>query len=136
MYDTILVSDGGGKIAADPEPHTDWVRHALRVNELIDNQVRSLRKRQVIGSYRSGDRNGAYWGIRSDLADFPAPGPLPCDAGRAAELAEYPTRLARTDETIQERLINWGYAIADVAMRAHVVPEAPTGAFPYAQTGV
>ena len=53
IYDTILVSDGGGQIAPDPEPHTDWVRHALRINDLIDNQVRSLRKRQVIGSFQS-----------------------------------------------------------------------------------
>lgn len=59
-YDTILVSDGGGKMAADPEPHTDWVRHALRINEVIDNQVRSLRKRQVIGSFTTGDRKGTY----------------------------------------------------------------------------
>src|SRR5437899_2117560 len=33
VYDTILVSDGGGKMALDPEPHTDWARHALRINE-------------------------------------------------------------------------------------------------------
>src|SRR5438445_13659891 len=73
MYDTILVSDGGCKMTPDPEPHTDWARHALRINELIDNQVRSLRKRQVIGSYNAGERKGTYWGIRSDVADYPAP---------------------------------------------------------------
>ena len=42
-------------MAPDPEPHTDWARHALRINDLIDSQVRSLRKRQVIGSFESRD---------------------------------------------------------------------------------
>ena len=60
VYDTVLVSDGGGKMQPDAEPHTDWVRHAIRINELIDNQVRSLRKRQVIGSDVSGERKGTY----------------------------------------------------------------------------
>lgn len=137
VYDTILVSDGGGKMAADPEPHSDWVRHALRINEVIDNQVRSLRKRQVIGSYQNGERKGTYWGVRSDIADYPAPTPLPCPAVQTTALAEYPTRLAEVADLTQERLINWGYAICDAAMRAHVQsgePSAPQ--FPYPVAGV
>ncbi len=137
VYDTILVSDGGGKMAPDPEPHTDWVRHALRINDLIDNQVRSLRKRQVIGSFQSAERKGTYWGIRSDVASYPAPAALPCPALQTAALAEYPTRLADVPDLTQERLINWGYAICDAAMRAHVAPtaEVPAG-FPYPDAGV
>lgn len=135
-YDTILVSDAGGKMAPDPDPHTDWARHALRINDLIDNQVRSLRKRQVIGSFKSGERKGAYWGIRSGIADYPAPSPLPCPADQTAALAEYPTRLAAVPDVAQQRLINWGYAICDVAMRAHVDGTLPPGQFPYPAAGV
>ncbi len=135
-YDTILVSDGGGKMAPDPEPHTDWARHALRVNELVDNQVRSLRKRQVIGSYKARARQGTYWGIRSDIADYPATGTLPCPPAQIAALAEYPTRLAKVPDITQQRLINWGYAICDAAMRAHVLMNAPAGHFPYPDSGV
>jgi NTE family protein len=136
VYDTILVSDGGSKIQPDAEPHTDWVRHAIRINELIDNQVRSLRKRQVIGSYVSGERQGTYWGIRSDIAKYPASNALPCPTARTVPLAEFPTRLASIDGTTQERLINWGYAICDAAMRAHVVKNVPSGQFPYPAVGV
>ena len=132
VYDTILVSDGGEKIAADPEPHTDWARHALRINEVVDNQVRSLRKRQLIASYTSGQRKGTYWGVRSDIGDYPVGQTLPCPTDQTTALAEYPTRLAKVPETTQERLINWGYAICDAAMRAHVAPESPApAAFPY-----
>src|SRR5215813_5032005 len=37
-YDTVLVSDGGGKMKPEPEPHGDWPRHARRVLSLVDNQ--------------------------------------------------------------------------------------------------
>jgi NTE family protein len=47
-------------------------------------------------------------------------------------LAETPTRLKRLDAVLQERLINWGYAVCDAAMRKHVeVGAAPPAAFPY-----
>ena len=56
----MLVSDGGGKMQAEEEPKRDCGRHAYRVLDLIENQVRALRKRQVIGSDRStGDTRSA-----------------------------------------------------------------------------
>src|SRR6185436_6795385 len=69
-YDTILVSDGGQKTAPEPEPKLDWARHSFRVLDLIDNQVRSLRKRQVIESFKQGQRRGTYWGIRTNINDY------------------------------------------------------------------
>jgi hypothetical protein len=75
-YNTILVIDGGGKMQAEAEPKGDWTRHALRINEIIDNQVRSLRKRQVVGAFATGERKGAYWGIRSHIGDYHLPGSL------------------------------------------------------------
>jgi NTE family protein len=131
-YDTILVSDGGGRLTPDPTPHTDWARHALRVNGLIDNQVRSLRKRQVIGSYRSGARKGSYWGIRTNVAEYGLPDSLPCPLQATTALADTATRLASVDARLQERLINWGYAVCDAAMRRHVTgPLPPPVGFPY-----
>src|SRR5215211_2805720 len=47
-YTTILVSDAGGHIADQPEPGSDWAQQTPRILALIDNQVRSLRKRQVV----------------------------------------------------------------------------------------
>jgi NTE family protein len=47
-YQTLLVSNGGGKMQPEPDPKGDWARHAIRINEVIDNQVRSLRVRQLI----------------------------------------------------------------------------------------
>jgi len=136
-YDTVLVSDGGGQMQPEEEPKTDWARHAFRVLDVIDNQVRSLRKRQTIDSFVSGARKGAYWGIRTDMASYPVDSPLDCPLGRTTELAQTKTRLKRMDDARQERLINWGYAVCDAALRAHVDRglQKPKG-FPYPATGV
>jgi len=136
-YQTVLVSDGGGKLQPEEEPKSDWARHSYRVLNLIDNQVRSLRKRQVIDSYKSGARKGAYWGIRTNIADYKLADPLDCPFDRTMALAETPTRLKRLDDSLQERLINWGYAVCDTALRKHVDTQItkPAG-FPYPAAGV
>ena len=86
---------------------------------IIDNQVRSLRKRQVVDSYKNNARAGAYWGIRTDISKYQLPDALPCDLKRTMELAATPTRLQRMDPQLQQRLINWGYAVCDAALRKH-----------------
>jgi NTE family protein len=136
-YDTILVSDGGGKVDSEGKPNTDWLRQFFRVTNLIDNQVRSLRKRQAIDSFQTNPqdanyRKGAYWGVRTDIRNYQLPDALPCALERTLELAETPTRLARMDDRLQERLINWGYAVSDAALRKHVNKNlGPASKFPY-----
>jgi NTE family protein len=141
-YSTVLVSDGGGHLDPEPAPRRDWLRHVLRVLGVIDNQVRSLRKQQVVASYKADPaseqhRDGAYWGIRSDIADYGLPDAFACPFDQTTKLANVATRLSRLDPVTQQRLINWGFAVCDAAMRKHVDPllPAPTG-FPYAQAGV
>ena len=77
-------------------------------------------------------RKGTYWGITTDVANYPEPHGLPCPPELTAPLAALPTRLARVSEENQERLINWGYAVCDYAIRAHLDPNLPRAkAFPY-----
>lgn len=129
---TVLVSDAGQKISVEEEPAEDWGRHVMRVLNLIDNQVRSLRKRQVVGSFTAGLRKGAYWGVRTDIADYGLATALPCPYEATLKIAETPTRLTALDEPTQQKLINWGYAVCDAAMRTHVDRAAAAPAkFPY-----
>jgi NTE family protein len=131
-YTTLLVSDGGMKISPDPSPHEDWGLHSKRIVDLIENQVRSLRKRQLIEAFVKKSRTGAYWGVATHLADYH----LHDAAGRpadpfgyldpakpawkdTADLAATPTRLAAIESLRQEALINWGYVVCDAALRAH-----------------
>jgi NTE family protein len=117
-YQTILVSDGGGMYDAEPDPKRDWAHHTFRVFNLIDNQVRSLRKRQVIESFRRKERSGAYWSVWTDIRDFKLTDCLDCPFEKTRELANTPTRLKGISDELQERLINLGYAMCDASMRA------------------
>ena len=136
-YRTLLVSDAGQKIAPEEDPASDWARHSLRVLDLVDNQVRSLRKRHLIRSYdlaragvtpENGGPTGTYWGVRSSFADYgPLADPLGCAGRSSTELAEIPTRLERMPAALQERLIDWGYAICDAALRRWYLPTLPAG---------
>lgn len=137
-YDTILVSDAGGHVAPEKEPSTDWALHSYRILNLIDNQVRALRKRQVIGSYLApandaNHRKGAYWGIRTDIADYHLADALDAPHQQTLALAGIATRLAKMDKKTQARLVNWGYAVCDAALRKHVDSGLePKPMFPYA----
>jgi NTE family protein len=133
----ILVSNAGGQMPSQAKPSGRLLPHAIRVNSLIDNQVRSLRKRQLINSYLSGDRDGAYWSIRSDIADYGLPDALECPHKTTMKLALEPTRLKKLKPSKQEKLINWGYAACDVAIRRYVgIEAAGPENFPYASTGI
>lgn len=136
-YQTILVSNGGGKMSEEAEPKGDWVRHAVRISQITDNQVRSLRARQVVGSFAAGERKGTYWGVRTNIADYGLADALPCPFDKTMVLAATKTRLKRLDADVQERLINWGYAVCDAAMRRDVEPgTGARPAFPYPNRGV
>lgn len=138
-YRTVLVSDGGGKTPPQPEPKRDWIRHIVRILFIIDNQVRSMRLRQIMDAFEHKSRNGAYWGIRTAINDYRLVDALSCPATNTRELAEFETRLRRVDPSIQERLINWGYAVCDAAVRKYA-PETVTTLiapkFPYPDRAV
>ena len=137
VYATVLISDGGGHMSPQKRPWTNWPLQLLRVTSVIDNQVRSLRKREAIEDFKSPEWSGTYWGIRTDIANYDLPDSLPCDPRQTLELANISTRLAKVDSTRQERLINWGYAVCDAAVRKHYDPHLPAPAgFPYPASGV
>jgi NTE family protein len=131
-FDTVLVSDGGGHMRDEPRPVRFWPLQFVRVLQVIDNQVRDLRKRQVISSLADEQRRGAYWGIRSHVRDFGLRDPIadPSDA-EVLKLAGVPTRLARLDASLQQRLVNWGHLICDTALRRWFDTDQPPGDVPY-----
>jgi NTE family protein len=135
---TILISDAGGNLKPEEKPKGDWLRHTLRNLFIIDNQVRSLRKRIIMDAYDMKNRLGAFWSIRTDIRNYRLPRyPLDCPFEKTIRLADLPTRLKAIPPDTQRRLINWGYAACDAAMRRHVDPGLPEPpAFPYPDAGV
>ena len=66
------------------------------------------------------ERLGAYWGVRSNIANYGLADSFPFPHEQSLELAARPTRLAAIHPDRQQRIINWGYAVCDAALRAHV----------------
>ncbi len=121
-YKTILISDAGGGFTAEADPHRHWIRHSLRVLLTIDNQVRSLRKRQAVEAFKNDpNRKGTYWSISADAGnDYTISKTLDCPYENTLLLANVDTRLKKIDQPTQEKLINWGYAVCDLGMRQYV----------------
>jgi NTE family protein len=136
-FRTVLVSDGGGRIGGKADVRHFWPLQLQRAVNVIDSQVRALRKRQVISGFEADLREGTYWGIWTNIENYRLADTLRCPVDRTLVLARTATRLKAMDVTLQERLINWGYAVCDAAMRAHVDTSiAPPEGFPYPSAGV
>jgi len=153
-YETVLVSDGGGKMQPDPKPKLFWGVQAFRVLNMMDNQVRALRKQEIIDLFllrqtltermqenpqsdeelvKHLSRKGTYWGTYTNIKHYGlGDAALDCPHEKTVALANLPTRLWKFSAPHQEALINWGYAVCDAAMRRHVDSSLPNNArFPY-----
>ncbi len=125
-YRTIFVSDGGGQFYPSGKVSGFWPTQAVRVMVCTDNQVRSLRKRELMSSYETGDRSGAYWGMGTSLSEYHKEIPLKCSAERTKELADFPTRLKAVQGDMQMQLINWGYASCAASLISNDPNTSPT----------
>ncbi|MEU3621437.1 patatin-like phospholipase family protein [Amycolatopsis coloradensis] len=134
---TVLVSDAGKRMKVKRKINRNWGQQLLRVLDIIDNQVRELRRGALLKSYVEKEFAGAYWGTYVDLENFELADSLTAPVELTHKLAETPTRLTKLPEVSQERLINWGYAACDAGMRRWVDTEAaaPDG-FPFPAVGV
>ena len=132
-YTTIFVSYGGGPFDRSSQVGTDWISQLKRVLDVIDNQVGSLRRRDLMQSLIAGNsindeseivskqltaRRGAYWGIDTDPEKVALPDALPCNRDVVKALALISTRLSAPGDQAAKRLINWGYTIANGCLRS------------------
>lgn len=139
-YSTVLVSDAGAPSDVLRSPlgiRYSQISRTIRTLNIITEQTRALRKRQLIEHLKEKKMAGTYWGIATQIGDYKLeesglPGPLATDSAVTRSLAEMRTRLNRFEDQEQKRLINWGYALTDAAMRRHVLAaEAKPGQLPY-----
>lgn len=126
--DLVLVSDAGASFGIDEEPWEDNVLQLGRVRDILIEQARALRRRWLVSELEAGRRRGACWSIDTRIGDFKVADPLAADNTITGELDEVPTRLAAFDDRLQGRLMNWGYALCDAALRTRAklaLPPSP-----------
>ena len=122
-YPTLLVSDAGQKIAPEENPHRDWARHSLECwtpwitrSGVFASVISSILMHARITLARTGEFGRpssitSSWTTRSNARP-----------GIRIAAREIPTRLEAMPENLQNRLMNWGYAICDAALRARLDP--------------
>jgi NTE family protein len=121
-YMTVFVSDGGAPFGRSGNLPVDWISQLRRVLEVADNQVRALRRRDLIERLREGnrafaagtlaandvrprERMGAYWGIDTDAARLDPSDALPCSGQVTDRLARVATRLSDLGERTSQELV-------------------------------
>ncbi len=131
---TVLISNAGKPFEYGVDVNSMFlateVRLMLRTLDVTMDQVQGLRLREIVDHYDSGELQGAYWGINTPLDKYAqglakkklpplAPSALSVSAQSTQALANMRTRLNEFKPEEQLRLINWGYAVCDAAMRSY-----------------
>ena len=115
--DITLVCDAGAPFKIQAKPFEDYIFQLGRVRDILIDQTRALRKRQLIADFVAGRKQGAYWGVGTPIGDFGAVNALANDTKLTKSLEQIPTRLRKFEPKIQGHLVNWGYALCDAALR-------------------
>lgn len=119
-FETVLVSDAGAPFGMQDQAKTDPLGQLSRALDIATDQARGLRSRYLIELAKLRGQKTAYWGIDTMIDKYPAADKLPCDPAKSGGLKDIRTRLNAFDRSEQERLINWGYALCDAAMRSFI----------------
>jgi NTE family protein len=116
-FQTVLVSDGGAPFVADTPKGLFGRVHAYLT--VMEKQAGSLRKSDLMDQYHAA-RQGAYWGVGSAVTRYDPS----ASAGYSKELAVKTIAQIRTDldaftDPEIAVLMNHGYLLADIAVKAH-----------------
>jgi NTE family protein len=142
---TLLVSDGGAPWTTSTAGYYRWLPQLKRVLDVTDNQVRALRRQDLIARFMAADDpsleqlpansnlrqhfalKGTYWSIATDPTHYRA-GPGDSVQPRWQRLAAVGTWLHFLGERETEDLVNWGYLVSDLALRSYVDPQVQVAA--------
>lgn len=130
-FSDVLVSDGGGILAPDPEPSAEWALQSYRVIGILQQQVHALRSRQLVDSFQSGETKGCLWSIQTPMDRYDAEPVVAIPPGAVEALAKTPTRLKRMSGRLMRQLVNLGYVGADVSLRSWYLDDAAPGDLPF-----
>jgi NTE family protein len=123
--DIVLISDAGAPFEIKEKPPEDYVFQLGRVRDILIDQTRALRKRWLLAEFEAGRKTGAYWGIGTRMSAYGAVPRMTSDSTVTDELDQIPTRLGAFSAERQGQLINWGYALCDVSLRARARLDVP-----------
>jgi predicted acylesterase/phospholipase RssA len=135
----LLVSDAGAPWHASESGFYNWFSLLRRVVDTTDNQVRSLRRRELVERFEAGTEaaefgqpagpvtrslaatRGAYWSLITDPLKFSAKPTFPYRQTASVAPADIGTRLHFLGAAETRDLVNWGYFVSDIVLRSYLV---------------
>ncbi|WP_434733872.1 patatin-like phospholipase family protein [Rhizobium sp. YTUHZ044] len=148
--DCLLVSDAGAPWRSSSRGYWNYLSQLKRVLDTTDNQVRSLRRRDLIGGFKAATQadklglddlaksalrartHGVYWSIDSKDAELKpyASYTLPPSSVVPSEVGTYLHFLGARET---EHLTNWGHYVCDAMLnRFYQSPPTPSSGPPLA----
>ncbi|MEM9682174.1 MAG: patatin-like phospholipase family protein [Pseudomonadota bacterium] len=132
--DPLYISAAGAPFSEQPlgwlETNTE-VGIGLRTTGILTEQCRALRRRMAVDRFTQDGIKGAYWNISSEIARYDLADPILSDNATTRRQRFVRTRLNSFDPQEQGHLINWGYVMADTAIRRWVnLPDTPAWSWP------
>jgi NTE family protein len=113
---TVIVSDAGMRLAARSNTSANWFSQLLRVRELFDDQVRSLRIRWLSDNLSSGVNDGVYFSIRGEIVARGVWDPGDKCPPESKSLANIRTALSALSPACQAALVAWGERHSSAAL--------------------
>jgi NTE family protein len=140
-YRAYLVSDAGGELRARAGSFNQPLSQILRVFDTAGEQGRARRRQDLLAKFKTGKARGSLWRTGTQITNvekWPAFGTVPFSVHSdwPHHLAAVRTRLNHFNEQERSLLVNWGYLVADVALRSFVVRDAAApAALPFPRYG-
>ena len=114
----LLVSDGTKSFKREDIPQWEvWTSRITNPMHTALEQIRQLRVNQLIADIERGDKEGAFWALRTDPGEQADQTTFPVTSGWVEYMCAIRTRLAAFTEEEQKRLVNWGYIQCEMAVR-------------------
>lgn len=120
-YKTVFVCDAGAPFARPWHGKwhflNNWFGQSLRMNDIMIDQQRSLRKRTLTRNYIAKEYTGSYWSIENDLKDLPEELLSEQDKSNYVHLKNADTQLCSFGKEDNQRLVNLGFCHTDISLR-------------------
>lgn len=129
----LLVSDGTKSFRREDIPQWEvWTSRITNPMHTALEQIRQLRVDQLVADIERGDKEGAFWALRTDPSEPGGQTPFSVSPGWVEYMCDMRTRLAAFTEEEQKRLVNWGYIQCDMAVRSSRIGDvADPGGLPF-----
>ncbi|MBL8227631.1 MAG: patatin-like phospholipase family protein [Bryobacterales bacterium] len=119
-HDFVFCSDAGAPFGLEGEPGGNIASRLKRASDIIDRQSRALRRRMLIDAFDRKDYRGAFWGIATNIEEYPLePKATGYTGGTLEAIGDIRTDLDVFTKGEQLVLMNHGWLLSGAAIRAY-----------------